>query len=102
MVRKLSACLILVIASAGACACSGTVAGTVTNKADQKPLPASTFDIPAGYTKSTDALRSIMGGGSGPQSDEARKKMGEAGKNLTPEQKQLLEKMMKDRKAGNQ
>ncbi len=71
-------------------------------KADKKSLPASTFEIPAGYTKSAGGIMSMMGGGSGPQADEAKKKMDEALKNMTPEQRQMLEKMMKERKAGNQ
>jgi hypothetical protein len=71
-------------------------------KADKKSLPAATFEIPAGYTKSADGIMGLMRGGSVPQADAAQKKMGNAGKNMTPEQRQTLEKMMKDRKAGNQ
>jgi hypothetical protein len=44
----------------------------------------------------------MMGGGSSAQADEAKKKMDKALKNTTPEQRQMAEKMMKERKAGNQ
>jgi hypothetical protein len=71
-------------------------------KADKKSLPASTFEIPAGYTKSAGGMMGMMGGASGAQADEAKKKMDDALKNMTPEQRQMIEKMMKDRKAGNQ
>ena len=69
-------------------------------KADKKSLPASTFEIPAGYTKSAESMMGMMGGASGAQADEAKKRMDEALKNMTPEQRQMMEKMMKDRKAG--
>ena len=73
-------------------------------KVDKKSLPASTFEIPAGYTKSEGGLMGMMGGLSGPQADEAkkamegaRKQMEEALKNMTPEQREMIEKMMKQR-----
>ena len=71
-------------------------------KVDKKSLPASTFEIPAGYTKSAGGMMDMMGGMSGPQADEAKQKMDEAMKNMTPEQREMIEKMMKQRKAGNQ
>ena len=71
-------------------------------RADKKSLPASTFEIPAGYTKSAGGMMGMMGGASGAQADAAKKKMDDALKNMTPEQRQMIEKMMKDRKAGNQ
>ena len=71
-------------------------------KADKKSLPPRPSRSPLGYTKSAGGIMSMMGGGSGPQADEAKKKMDEALKNMTPEQRQMLEKMMKERKAGNQ
>ncbi len=78
-------------------------------KADKKSLPASTFVIPAGYTKSEGGMMGMMGGMSGPQADEARKsmeeakkRMDEAMKNMSPEQREMIEKMMKQRKAPNQ
>jgi hypothetical protein len=70
-------------------------------KVDKKSLPASTFEIPAGYTKSAGGMMDMMGGMSGPQADEAKKKMDEALKNMSPEQREMIEKMMKQRKAGN-
>lgn len=77
-------------------------------KVDKKSLPASTFQIPAGYSKSQGGLMDMMGGLSGPQADEARKqfneaqqKMQEALKNMPPEQREMIEKMMKQRATPN-
>jgi Domain of unknown function (DUF4412) len=74
---------------------------------EKKTLPASTFEIPAGYTKSEGGMMDMMGGLSGPQADEARQRMAEAQqkmqeamKNMTPEQRAMLEKMMKQRQGG--
>jgi hypothetical protein len=78
-------------------------------KVDKKSLPASTFEIPAGYTKSEGGLMDMMGGMSGSQAGEARKNLGDvqkqmedAMKNMTPEQREMIQKMMKQRKAGGQ
>jgi hypothetical protein len=71
-------------------------------KADKKSLPASTFEIPAGYTRSAGGMLDNPGGAAGSQAEEAKKKMDEALKNLTPEQRQMMEKMMKERKTGGQ
>ena len=71
-------------------------------KVDKKSLPASTFEIPSGYTKSAGGMMDMMGGMSGPQADEAQKRMDEALKNMSPEQREMIEKMMKQRKAPNQ
>ena len=46
-------------------------------------------------------MMDMMGGMSGPQADDAKKRMDEAMKNMTPEQREMIEKMMKQRKAGN-
>ena len=71
-------------------------------KVDKKSLPASTFEIPAGYTKSEGGIMGMMGGMSGPQADEAKKRMDEAMKNMTPEQREMIEKMMKQHKTPGQ
>jgi len=78
-------------------------------KIDKKSLPASTFEIPADYTKSAGGIMDMMGGMSGPeagaankQMDDAQKRMSEAMKNMSPEQREMIEKMMKQRKAPNQ
>ena len=78
-------------------------------KVDKKSLAASTFEIPAGYSKSEGGMMGMMGGTSGPQADEAKKSMDEAKKrmeeamkNMSPEQREMIEKMMKQRKAPNQ
>jgi hypothetical protein len=78
-------------------------------KLDKKSLPASTFEIPSGYTKSEGGLMNMLGGMSGPQADEARKKMGDAQKqmndamkNMTPEQREMIQKMMKQQRGGGQ
>ncbi len=69
-------------------------------KADKKSLPASTFEIPAGYTKSEGGALD-MSGVSSPQLDEAKKQMQQrlqdAMKNMTPEQRQMLEQQLKQR-----
>ena len=69
-------------------------------KAEKKSLPASTFEIPAGYTKTAGGMMDMMGGMSGPQADEARKRMEDAMKNMPAEQREMMEKMMKQRGAG--
>ena len=77
-------------------------------KVNKKSLPADTFEIPAGYTKSAGGMMDMMGGMSSPQADQAKKsmedaqkRMDEALKNMPPEQREMIEKMMKQRKAGN-
>ena len=80
----------------------GTKATMEVVKVDKKSLPASTFEIPAGYTKSAGGMMDMMGGMSGPQADEAKKRMDEALKNMSPEQREMIEKMMKQRSAPNQ
>jgi len=78
-------------------------------KVDKKTMAASTFEIPADYTKSAGGLMDLMGGMSGPQADEAKQKMddaqkqmSEAMKNMSPEQRAMIEKMMKQAKPGSQ
>ena len=68
----------------------------------KKAPPASLFEIPAGYTKSASGPMNATGGMSGPQSDEAKQKMQEALKNMSPEQRERVEKMMKQRQSGSQ
>ncbi len=77
-------------------------------KVDKKSLPAGTFEIPSGYTKSAGGMPGMMGGLSGPEAgkakqsmDDAQKRMEEAMKDMPPEQREQMEKMMKQRKAGN-
>jgi hypothetical protein len=70
-------------------------------KVDKQSLPASTFEIPAGYNKSAGGMMDMMGGMSGPQADEAKQKMDEALKNMTPEQREMIEKMMKQLNMNN-
>ena len=78
-------------------------------KVDKKSLAASTFEIPAGYTKTEGGMMGMMGGMSGPGADDAKKKMAEAQekmqealKNMSPEQREMVEKMMKQRQAPSQ
>ena len=71
-------------------------------KIDKKPLPASIFEIPEGYTKSEGGVMGAVGGMSGPRVDAAREQMQEAMKKLTPEQRDMMEKMMKQMKGGSQ
>jgi len=69
---------------------------------EKKSLPAPTFEIPEGYTKSEGGIMDALGGMSGPKVDEARKQMQEALKNMTPEQRAMMEKMVKQMKGGGQ
>jgi hypothetical protein len=78
-------------------------------KVDKKSLAASTFEIPAGYTKTEGGMMGMMGGMSGPGEDDAKKKMAEAQekmqealKNMSPEQREMIEKMMKQRQTPSQ
>ncbi|HEX4440127.1 MAG TPA: DUF4412 domain-containing protein [Thermoanaerobaculia bacterium] len=64
----------------------GTVTMEIT-KFEKKSVPASMFEIPAGYTKS-DPMSVGM-------SPEQKRQMDEALKNMTPEQRKQYEEMMK-------
>lgn len=77
--------------------------GTITMevvKAEKKALPASLFQIPADYKKSAGGLMGDMPGMSSPDMDALKKQMEDALKNLPPEQREMMEKMMKQRGAG--
>ncbi len=56
-------------------------------KAEKRALPASTFEVPAGY-KETSMMGTMM-------SPEQQKQMDDAMKNMTPEQRKMMEEMMK-------
>ncbi len=78
-------------------------------KVEKKSLPASTFEIPAGYTKSEGGMMDMMGGMSGSQADEAKKRMAEAQqrmqemmKQMSPQQREMMEKLMKQRQGAPQ
>ena len=81
----------------------GTATIEVT-KIAKTALPSSTFELPADYTQSRGGMMDVMGGMSGPKADEAKneakKKLDEALKNLTPEQREMMEKMMKSQGQG--
>jgi len=75
-------------------------------KAEKKTLPASIFEVPQGYKKSAGGFPGFGGGpGAGapqdPRVDDARKKLDDALKNMTPEQREAIERAMKQRQ-GNQ
>jgi hypothetical protein len=79
----------------------GAKATMEITKVEKKSIPASTFEIPAGYSKSS-SMTDMMGGMSGQHADEmkakmeeARKKMDDAMRNMTPEQRKMMEQMMK-------
>ena len=61
-------------------------------KAEKRPLPASTFEVPAGY-KETSMMGTMM-------SPEQQKQMNDAMKNMTPEQRKMIEEMMKKKGGG--
>ena len=76
---------------------SGSGRGDMTVElvsATKEPVPASTFEVPAGYTLSSTAIPF-----SNPEMD---KKMKEALEKMTPEQRQQFEEMMKKRSGGQQ
>lgn len=58
-------------------------------KAEKKPLPASLFQVPPGYTKTT------LGPAGAAIPPDARKAMEESMKNMTPEQRRMIESLMK-------
>jgi hypothetical protein len=60
--------------------------------AEKRSLPASTFQLPAGYTE-TSMMGTMM-------SPEQQKQMDDAMKNLSPEQRKMIEEMMK-KKGGS-
>lgn len=60
--------------------------------AKRQAVPASTFDVPAGYKKSDSLL--------GTMNPEAERQMKEAMEKMTPEQRKMLEEMMKQQKGG--
>jgi len=61
-------------------------------KAEKKSLPASMFEVPAGYTK-----QEGMMGAAGVVSPEASEQMKKAMENMTPEQRKQMEEAMKAR-----
>jgi hypothetical protein len=65
-------------------------------KADKKSLPGSTFAVPAGYTKTSGGFPGVAGSAD-PRVNDAMRRREEALKNLTPEQREMVEKMMKQR-----
>jgi Spy/CpxP family protein refolding chaperone len=60
-------------------------------KVDRKSVPASLFEVPAGYTKQ----EGMMGAASVMAGPEAQDQMKKAMENLTPEQRKQIEEMMK-------
>jgi hypothetical protein len=66
-------------------------------KVQRKSLPASLFEIPAGYTKH----EGMMGAASVMASPEQQEQMRKAMESLTPEQRKQIEDMMKARQKNN-
>jgi hypothetical protein len=67
-----------------------------TISVDRTAPAASLFEVPAGYTESKGGIFGMHG----QQSDEIKKRMEEAMKNMTPEQREMVEKAMKQRGGG--
>ncbi len=65
-------------------------------KVERKRVPASLFEVPAGYTKQ----EGMLGAASVVAPPEAQEKMRKAMENLTPEQRKQIEDMMKARQQG--
>ncbi len=78
----------------------GAKATMEVTKITKESVPADTFAIPAGYTQSEGGMMDMMQGMSGPKADEARRKMDDAMKNMTPEQREMIQRMMKQRGGG--
>jgi hypothetical protein len=72
-------------------------------KAEKKTLPASTFEVPPGYKKTAGGYPGFGAGAtpSDPRADAAKKRLDDALKNMTPEQREAFERAMKQRQ-GNQ
>jgi hypothetical protein len=62
--------------------------------ADRRSVPASTFAIPAGYTKSESMMPMA--------NPEMQKQMRDAMKNMSPEQRKQMQEMMKRHGGGRQ
>jgi hypothetical protein len=72
--------------------------GMEATKVEKKSLDDSLFEVPAGYQKME--MGAMMGGGEGHgmgagMTDEQKKRMFEKMKNMTPEQRAMMEKMFK-------
>lgn len=61
-------------------------------KAEKRPVPASTFEVPAGY-RETSMMGTMM-------SPEQQKQIDDAMKGMTPEQRKMIEQMMKKQGGG--
>lgn len=70
-------------------------------KADKKSLAGSTFEIPAGYTKTAAGIPAMDELKSDPRLDDAKKRMEEMLKRMPPDQREKFEQMMKQRQGGN-
>ena len=70
-------------------------------KAEKKSLPASTFEIPAGYTKTAAGIPAMDEVKSDPRLDDAKKRMEEMIKRMPPDQREKFEQMMKQRQGAN-
>ncbi len=73
------------------------VATMELTKVEKKSLPASMFEIPAGYTKQ----EGMMGAAGVMASPEQPEQMRKAMENLTPEQRKQIEEMMKGGSRGS-
>ena len=72
------------------------VATMELTKVQRKSVPASMFEIPAGYTKQ----EGMLGAAGVMASPEQQEQMKKAMENLTPEQRKQIEDMMKARQQG--
>jgi hypothetical protein len=72
-------------------------------KVDKKSLPASTFEIPSDYTKTASGFPGFgaPASASDPRAADAKKKLDEALKNMTPEQREMYEKLIKQRQGAS-
>jgi hypothetical protein len=69
-------------------------------RVERRPVPASMFEVPAGYKETSMMGMMAQTPEQAKQMEEAQKRMEEAMKNMTPEQRKQMEEMMK--KMGQQ
>jgi len=80
---------------------SGDKGGMEATKVEKKSLEASLFEVPSGYAKMDmggmmgGGAKKGQGGGMGGMSPEQHKEMMDAMKDMSPEQKAMMERMMK-------
>ena len=80
----------------------GTKIRMDVTKVEKKPLPPSMFEIPTGYTKQEGGIMGMAGAVPNVKIEDAKKMIEEGMKKMSPEQREMMEKMLKRTKGeGN-